>query len=51
MPFGLLSRLVLTEGTAKMIDGMSILAIIIVLILGYVMGRVYPQLGQMVGLP
>ena len=34
-----------------MIDGMSIFAILIVLILGYVVGRIYPQLGQMVGLP
>lgn len=51
MPFGLLSQLALTQGATKMIDGMSIIAIIIVLILGYVMGRIYPQLGQMVGLP
>jgi hypothetical protein len=32
-------------------DGMSIFAIIIVLILGYVIGRVWPMPGQMVGLP
>jgi hypothetical protein len=48
---GPLWGLALTEGTTKMIDGMSIIAIVIVLLLGYVMGRIYPRLGQMVGLP
>jgi hypothetical protein len=32
-------------------DGMSILAILIVLIIGYVIGRVWAMPAQMVGLP
>jgi hypothetical protein len=32
-------------------DGMSVFAIIIVLILGYVLGRFFPGAGQKVGLP
>jgi hypothetical protein len=32
-------------------DGMSIFAIIIVLILGYVIGRVWTTPAQMIGLP
>jgi hypothetical protein len=33
------------------IDGMSVLAILIVLIVGYVIGRVWAAPAQMVGLP
>jgi hypothetical protein len=49
---GLLAKAAITEGVGKMsFDGMSIFAIVIVLIVGYVIGRVWATPAQMVGLP
>jgi uncharacterized membrane protein YcaP (DUF421 family) len=49
---GLLARAAITEGVGKMsFDGMSLFAIVVVLILGYVVGRMWATPAQLVGLP
>jgi hypothetical protein len=53
VPFGaIVAESVFARGVSKMsFDGMSVVAILIVLIIGYTLGRVWTQPAKLVGLP
>ena len=53
MPFpAILAETALAKGVTSMrFDGMSVMAIFVVLILGYVIGRMWAKPAQIVGLP